>query len=150
MRLPTPCSNPAKLAAQPGHGIGCRGGRGISNRTVARLRPPAGDTALWREALALWRKAAAAYLRPCGECAETSRDLYHSQFGLGGLVQVAELAWQQGVDLYGYNDCTVGGGRGSALLACAVPSDVSVLRCACGLLLLSGRSCVATRRCAAF
>jgi hypothetical protein len=30
-----------------------------------------------------------------GECTETLRDLPHAQFGLGGLLQVAELAWQQ-------------------------------------------------------
>jgi hypothetical protein len=53
--------------------------------------------------LAGWRTVAAAYLLQTGECAETRRDLYHSQFGLGGLVQTAELAWQQGVDLYSFN-----------------------------------------------
>eukprot|EP00775_Hariotina_reticulata_P001818 gene1818-2152_t len=31
---------------------------------------------------------------------ETLRDIYHSQFGLGGLLQAAELAWQQDEDLY--------------------------------------------------
>lgn len=30
-----------------------------------------------------------------GECSETMRDMYHSQFGLGGLLQAAEIAWQQ-------------------------------------------------------
>jgi hypothetical protein len=33
--------------------------------------------------------------RERGEGTETLRDLYHTQFGLGSLVQVAELAWQQ-------------------------------------------------------
>lgn len=32
-----------------------------------------------------------AYLHTCGECGETSRDLYHSQFGLGGIIQLAEM-----------------------------------------------------------
>ena len=44
-----------------------------------------------------------AYIKPCGECTETNRDLFHSQFGLGGLIQLAEIAWHQGVDLYGYD-----------------------------------------------
>ena len=30
-----------------------------------------------------------------GETLETLRDFFHAQFGLGGLLQVAELAWQQ-------------------------------------------------------
>lgn len=42
------------------------------------------------------------YVNPCGECTETKRDLFHSQFGLGGLIQFAELAWHQGQDLYNY------------------------------------------------
>lgn len=45
-----------------------------------------------------------AYITPCGECGETKRDLFHSQFGLGGLIQLAEMAWQQGVDLYSYRN----------------------------------------------
>ncbi|GBF98426.1 hypothetical protein Rsub_10491 [Raphidocelis subcapitata] len=64
-----------------------------------------GDTALFAEALSDWQRVIDSYLQPCGECSETKRDLYHSQFGLGGLVQVAELAWQQGVDLYSHADC---------------------------------------------
>eukprot|EP00775_Hariotina_reticulata_P010584 gene10584-10742_t len=38
--------------------------------------------------------------RLLGECTETLRDLFHSQFGIGGLIQVAEMAWQQNDDLY--------------------------------------------------
>lgn len=33
-------------------------------------------------------------------CVQTLRDLYHSQFGLGGLLQMAEIAWQQDEDLF--------------------------------------------------
>jgi hypothetical protein len=61
-----------------------------------------GDRGLWQESLDDWRRLMDAYLTPCGECTETKRDLYHSQFGLGGLIQLAEMAWQQGLDLYGY------------------------------------------------
>ncbi|KAF6262671.1 chondroitin AC/alginate lyase [Scenedesmus sp. NREL 46B-D3] len=35
-----------------------------------------------------------------GECSETMRDFFHTQFGLGGLLQAAEIAWQQDDDLY--------------------------------------------------
>lgn len=40
----------------------------------------------------------------CGLCTETTRDLIHSQFQLGSLVQIAELCWHQGVDLYSINN----------------------------------------------
>jgi hypothetical protein len=36
-----------------------------------------------------------------GLAQETGRDLTHTQWGLGGLIQTAEIAWHQGVDLYG-------------------------------------------------
>lgn len=35
-----------------------------------------------------------------GECTETLRDIYHSEFGLGSALQAAEVAFQQGDDLY--------------------------------------------------
>lgn len=38
--------------------------------------------------------------RTVGECTETLRDIYHTEFGLGALLQTAELAWQQNVDLF--------------------------------------------------
>ena len=42
-----------------------------------------------------WRREAVKVARVRGECSETLRDLPHAQFGIGGLLQVAELAWQQ-------------------------------------------------------
>jgi hypothetical protein len=33
---------------------------------------------------------------------ELSRDLMHTQFSLGSLVQIAETAWLQGIDVYSY------------------------------------------------
>lgn len=33
--------------------------------------------------------------RAVGEASETLRDIYHTQFALGGMLQVAEMAWQQ-------------------------------------------------------
>jgi hypothetical protein len=44
-----------------------------------------------------------------GLCQETCRDLRHVQHGFGGLIQTAEIAWHQGVDLYSE--------RGNRLLA---------------------------------
>lgn len=39
--------------------------------------------------------------RVIGETSETLRDIYHTEFGFGSLVQAAETAWGQNVDLYG-------------------------------------------------
>lgn len=70
----------------------------------AQLAILTGNRQLWDDALAWWHKVLDAYIKPCGECGETQRDLFHSQFGLGGLIQLAEIAWQQGVDLYSYKN----------------------------------------------
>lgn len=35
-----------------------------------------------------------------GETSETTRDCCHAQFQIGGITQVPEIAWHQGVDLY--------------------------------------------------
>lgn len=50
-----------------------------------------------------WGRGAWANGRILGECSETLRDQYHVQFGLGGLLQMAEMAWQQDDDLYSAN-----------------------------------------------
>jgi hypothetical protein len=39
-----------------------------------------------------------------GLCQETGRDLTHAQWGIGGLIHCAEIAWNQGIDLYAQND----------------------------------------------
>jgi hypothetical protein len=41
------------------------------------------------------------YVYPDGQCLETPRDLWHAQMGIAPLVAAAEIAWHQGVDLYG-------------------------------------------------
>lgn len=41
------------------------------------------------------------YLNDFGECQESGRDQAHTQMGLGYLGCAAEVAWTQGVDLYG-------------------------------------------------
>jgi hypothetical protein len=41
-----------------------------------------------------------------GMCTETKRDLIHSQFQIGSMIQIAEMAWHQGEDIYvSHNDC---------------------------------------------
>ena len=41
------------------------------------------------------------YVYPSGQCQEDYRDQGHVQWGLGGLVATCEVAWKQGIDLYG-------------------------------------------------
>lgn len=40
------------------------------------------------------------YLTPSGQTTETCRDIAHAQFGIGSLIQIPEMAWHQGVDVY--------------------------------------------------
>jgi hypothetical protein len=44
------------------------------------------------------------YIYPSGQCEESTRDQTHTQLGLGELAQVCQIAWNQGVDLYGTAD----------------------------------------------
>lgn len=39
-----------------------------------------------------------------GQCQESGRDQQHAQLGLGHLAEAAEIAWHQGLDLYGEAD----------------------------------------------
>lgn len=39
-----------------------------------------------------------------GQCQESGRDMGHTQLGLGHLGDACEIAWNQGLDLYGYAD----------------------------------------------
>ena len=41
---------------------------------------------------------------PTGQCQETMRAQHYAQLGLGLLSGAAEVAWQQGIDLYGWSD----------------------------------------------
>lgn len=45
--------------------------------------------------------AVGVYIYESGECQEVCRDMGHTQMGLGELVDAAEIAWKQGVNLYG-------------------------------------------------
>ena len=44
------------------------------------------------------------YINAFGECQESGRDQAHTQMGLGYLGAACEMAWKQGVDLYGAAD----------------------------------------------
>jgi len=35
-----------------------------------------------------------------GQCLETKRDIVHSCFGIGSMINICEMAWHQGIDLY--------------------------------------------------
>lgn len=86
------------------------------------------DARSWEKAVSLWRARVPAYLymtsdgaTPNGQhgqafsksywynldtyedgvCQETCRDLSHVQYGLMAMVNAAETAWHQGLDLYG-------------------------------------------------
>lgn len=41
------------------------------------------------------------YVYPSGQCQESTRDMSHTQLGLGEFAQAAQVAWNQGVDLFG-------------------------------------------------
>ncbi|NJK96987.1 MAG: hypothetical protein HC905_20560 [Bacteroidales bacterium] len=63
------------------------------------------DTAIFNRGVSFFRGtgkgAVTQYVYEDGECQETCRDMGHTQMGLGELVDAAEIAWKQGVDLYG-------------------------------------------------
>lgn len=44
------------------------------------------------------------YIYPSGQCEESTRDQSHTQLGLGELAEACQIAWRQGVDLYGVAD----------------------------------------------
>lgn len=58
------------------------------------------DRALFDTAVSAFRHRLPLYIFADGRSQELCRDLIHAQFGLGGLVQTAEIAHHQGVDLY--------------------------------------------------
>lgn len=43
-------------------------------------------------------------VNPAGQCQESGRDQQHAQLGLSHLAEASEIAWHQGVDLYGAAD----------------------------------------------
>lgn len=64
--------------------------RELFDRAVANYRSGAGNGALRHY-----------ILTDDGECEESGRDQQHTQLGLGLLAEACQVAWSQGVDLYG-------------------------------------------------
>jgi hypothetical protein len=62
------------------------------------------DMAIFNRGLEFFRGtgkgAVGIYIYDSGECQEVCRDMGHTQMGIGELVDAAEIAWKQGVDLY--------------------------------------------------
>jgi len=48
------------------------------------------------------------YLLSSGQCQETGRDQDHAQMGLDFLARACEIAWNQGIDLYDFEDVSLG------------------------------------------
>ena len=44
------------------------------------------------------------YIYASGQCQESGRDQSHVQWGLGSFISVCEVAWKQGIDIYGAYD----------------------------------------------
>lgn len=67
------------------------------------------DRAMFERAVDHFRRGSgnggvARYIYPSGQCQESTRDQSHTQLGLGELAQACQVAWNQGVDLYGAAD----------------------------------------------
>lgn len=64
------------------------------------------DRAMFRRAVEYFHRGAGNgcitnYILATGQCQESTRDQPHTQLGLGMLAAACEVAWKQGVDLYG-------------------------------------------------
>jgi hypothetical protein len=68
------------------------------------------DRALFDRAVAYYREGVGNgrlthyVINESGQCQESGRDQQHTQLGLGLLAEACEIAWHQGVDLYGEAD----------------------------------------------
>ena len=67
------------------------------------------DRKMFNRAVTYYRKgkgngSVGNYLNEFGQCQESGRDQLHVQMGLGFLGVACEMAWKQGVDLYGVDD----------------------------------------------
>lgn len=72
------------------------------------------DRGRWQKARTVFDMTVQRYLRwgkdmwavghVLGECTETQRDIFHTQMGLAGLLQTAEMAFQQDEDWYSSNN----------------------------------------------
>ena len=106
--IPSACGPPG--ACRLPYGDGNWGTAALSGLMAAAVF--LGDTAWFDEAAEVYRHGTCASMHRyilddgdySGETAESGRDQAHPQFGVGNLLQVAEMAWHQGVDLYGESD----------------------------------------------
>lgn len=62
------------------------------------------DEQKFQETLEVLRDQIGSYCYPSGQSVETARDMLHVQMGLGGMIAAAEIAWNQGVDVYSHLD----------------------------------------------
>ena len=67
--------------------------RAVFNRAVEYFRRGSGNGALTHY-----------IINETGQCQESGRDQQHTQLGLGHLAEACEIAWHQGLDLYGEAD----------------------------------------------
>ena len=68
-----------------------------------------GDKALYQHSIDTYLYASdngslPRYISETGQCQETGRDQGHTQLGLEAIADICEMAWQQGIDLYGALD----------------------------------------------
>ena len=79
-------------------------------KTLLALGVFCDDRALWARAEEYYLKGAGNgclthyIINADGQCQESGRDQSHAQLGLGHLAEACEVAWSQGVDLYGAAD----------------------------------------------
>ena len=75
-------------------------------QTMAAIGVFLDDQAIFNRAITYFQKgkgngAVANYFKESGQCQESGRDQAHTQMGLEFLVNTCEIAWLQGIDLYG-------------------------------------------------
>jgi hypothetical protein len=83
---------------------------GACLKTIMAIGVFCDDRAMFDRAVAYYRNGEGNgrithyVVNEAGQCQESGRDQQHAQLGLGQLAEACEIAWQQGVDLYGEAD----------------------------------------------
>jgi hypothetical protein len=79
-------------------------------KTIMAIGVYLDDRELFNQAVNYYRQGAgngslAHYvINPAGQCQESGRDQQHTQLGLAHLAEACEIAWHQGLDIYGEQD----------------------------------------------
>jgi hypothetical protein len=79
-------------------------------KTIMAIGVFCGDRAMFQRGVEYFREGKGNgrlthyVINATGQCQESGRDQQHTQLGLGLLAEACEIAWQQGVDLYGTAD----------------------------------------------